>query len=814
MTLTLVRRLTATFAAFFIIAGLSLLFTRQGSIAAVWPANAILLAILLRAESNVRTPLAVAAWLANLAANVMAGDGLGLASLLSCLNVIEVALAVSILTRLVRAPLDLTQGRHLMAFLAVAITAPLPIAGIAAVALSRPSEPWLDPFLTWWSADALGLLIFAPAALILAQRSGAELLSRRARRRTSLNAALLLAALSVTFLQDSQPLLFLIPPCLVLITFQLGLAGAAWGMLITATFAVVAFLNGLGPTTLAAGDQNDQLRTLQFFLAFLVLATLPLASVLGARERLERRLSTERETQRHLADRLAAGQVVTRLAQHTAGVGYWVYRPSTRTTTWSDYMYALYGLENDGEIPPFDDVLQRFHPDDRDAARSHVLASLQTGTDHVLELRVDTSTSQRTLMARTRLAEMPDGDMAVLGVMVDVTEMRRAEAAVIESEARYRQLADTVPDMILRLDRGVITYASPACRRYGYEPEDLVGREISDFIHPDDVAGSMQRMMDLQEGGAIDPALRREQRMRLADGGWVWLEGNPRQVRNDKGEVSEIINVLRDVTRRRALEDELITARGLAERAAQVKTDFMSNMSHELRTPLTAIIGFSSLLRATAKLDTREADFVHRIDRAGKALLELVNQVLDFSKVEAGQLVLESSPISLNAVVDEAINLVLPQAEAKGLVLTAELDPDGCEFVGDRARLRQVLVNLVGNAVKFTTTGSVAIRAEPDGDGRLRVEIRDTGPGIPVERRALIFERYTQADGSTTRSHGGTGLGLAISKGFVEAMGGEIGVESAVGAGSTFWFTIAAPPVDTRTRTQSVSPDDRRRKTS
>ena len=236
-----------------------------------------------------------------------------------------------------------------------------------------------------------------------------------------------------------------------------------------------------------------------------------------------------------------------------------------------------------------------------------------------------------------------------------------------------------------------------------------------------------------------------------------------------------------------------------AQAANEAKSEFLANMSHEIRTPLTAILGFTGLLRQTQGLPREAERHIQRIATAGDALLTLVNDVLDFSKLEAGQLELDPHPFDLAEFLRETIELVAAQIAMKRLTIDLDLAEELPEtIVADSARLRQILLNLLGNAIKFTPRGGVRLEARYDLgeglDGRLRVAVIDTGDGIPAERLDRLFLRFSQVDGSVSREHGGSGLGLAICKRLAELMGGEIGVESLEGAGSIFWFTIAAKP--------------------
>ncbi|QUD87685.1 hybrid sensor histidine kinase/response regulator [Phenylobacterium montanum] len=253
-----------------------------------------------------------------------------------------------------------------------------------------------------------------------------------------------------------------------------------------------------------------------------------------------------------------------------------------------------------------------------------------------------------------------------------------------------------------------------------------------------------------------------------------------------------VLPVATALASRRRLESQLREALSEAQAASVAKGDFLANMSHEIRTPLTAIIGFSGLLESTPDLPAQAELYVERISRSGRALLSIVNDILDFSRMEAGQVTLAPRAIDPEILARETLDLVAEQAAAKGLDLRLETSGRPGFVEADGERLQQVLLNLVTNAVKFTPRGSVTVRLERDGE-RLRLAVTDTGVGVPQAVRQRLFERFWQVDNSSTRLHGGTGLGLAICKSLVELMGGEIGVEGREGEGSTFWFVVPAP---------------------
>ena len=393
---------------------------------------------------------------------------------------------------------------------------------------------------------------------------------------------------------------------------------------------------------------------------------------------------------------------------------------------------------------------------------------------------------------------------ALFGVVQDVTERHRASERVRRSEAQFRLLADHMGDVVTRLKLdGSSRYISPAIRgMLGYRPEDMEGHPAQAFLHPDDQAALLDAFARMAGG---ERRLVLQHRAVHRDGHVVWVETTFQTVLDSEGWPAEVIAVIRDVSERHTLEDELRDARDKAEAASEAKTRFLANISHEVRTPLTSIIGFSKVLQSREGLGAVERQCADRISLAGQALLNIINDVLDYSKIEAGAMVLSTQPFEMRALLGETAEIVLGQIEDKGLSYAEDVAEDvPVVVIGDAARLRQVLLNLLSNAIKFTDHGgvSVAVRSTTDADGhpRIRVAVTDTGIGVTPEVAATLFERFVQADESTTRRFGGTGLGLAISRQLVEMMGGAIGVCSTPGQGSEFWFefplTLNAPAGD------------------
>jgi PAS domain S-box-containing protein len=434
------------------------------------------------------------------------------------------------------------------------------------------------------------------------------------------------------------------------------------------------------------------------------------------------------------------------------------------------------------------------HPDDRPALFD-IYAALAAGAEHrTLEHRaVRKDGSVVWVETHFKLVRDAEGQPAeMVAVIRDVSARRAMEEALADSEQRYRTLAENVSDILVRISPdGIIRYISPSCRSIGADPETTVGKSFMEFVAPGSAARSQAMVDSLFDGIEPDGSTRREHQIQTADGRRLWLEGSPKLIRDEKGEIVEAVTVLRDITSRKAMEADLVAARAEAEAAAAAKAEFLANMSHEIRTPLTAVIGFSGLLAASTDLPPRAQEHVRRIQSGGRALLATVNDILDFSKLEAGQVEIRHEACNPAVVAREALELFEANAQAKGLTLTLDGEaPDSLWL--DPARLRQVLLNLIGNAVKFTDKGGVTVRLAWAYD-RLRVGVIDTGEGISPENQALLFRKFSQVDASSTRRHGGTGLGLAICRGLAEAMGGKIGVDSTPGKGSTFWFELPAP---------------------
>jgi PAS domain S-box-containing protein len=361
------------------------------------------------------------------------------------------------------------------------------------------------------------------------------------------------------------------------------------------------------------------------------------------------------------------------------------------------------------------------------------------------------------------------------------------------SEQRYRALVDATAAIVWRAAPDGSTIGTSGWEEVtGQAFEQHCGHGWLEAVHPDDRQRVWANWQDILASGVPKPI---DYRIRHRDGDYRWFHGRAASLHNPDGSVREWVGALLDITERHSKAQELEAARKLAEEASQAKSEFLAAMSHEIRTPLNGILGHTDLLLHDEALSPRQRQHAERIQTAGSALLTVVNDILDFSSIEAGKVELDYQPFSAAALIDNAVSIVSTLAEQKKISLRAKLDSALPEWlVGDPDRLRQVLLNLLNNAIKFTTQGSITLAAErldETGFGcRLRFSVSDTGIGIPRDKQDRLFRQFSQVDGSIRRQFGGTGLGLAISKRIVDLMGGEIGVNSELGQGSTFWFTV------------------------
>ncbi len=398
-------------------------------------------------------------------------------------------------------------------------------------------------------------------------------------------------------------------------------------------------------------------------------------------------------------------------------------------------------------------------------------------------------------VVKTPLFDRDGQALGIQGIFWDVTERKRIEEQLAAERDLLRALLDNVPDRIYFKDTGsrFLECSLAMAKRLGLkDPTAVVGKTDFDF-HPPELAREFfaDEQKILLTG---TPIINKIERQQSTDGAEIWASVTKVPLRNRAGFITGIIGISRDITDIKRVERELQQARDVALESTRLKSQFLAAMSHEIRTPMNGVVGMIELLLDT-DLAAQQREFAETVFTSAHALLHIINDILDFSKIEAGKLTLETTDFDLRETVERSAELLAHRAQAKNLELISWMPPDVAnQLRGDPVRVQQILVNLIGNAVKFTEHGEVVVRvlkeAETDTSITVKFSVEDTGIGIAPEAQTKIFQAFTQADGSTTRKYGGTGLGLSISRQLVELMSGKLQLRSTLGEGSTFWFTV------------------------
>lgn len=776
--------------AYFGAAKLGLTFASiHSSVSPIWPPTGIAIAAILLLGPRVWPGIFLGALLANSSAPAAIPAAIGIA----LGNTLEALLARLVLQRL-SFDISLERARDVFKFVVAATTCTTVSATIGTLSLCLGGLAQWDQFgslwVTWWLGDLAGAVTVAPFFLTWFSRHGLRLEGLRAVE-TALMAVLLTLSSIATFGVSTPsrlqyyPLARLMIPFLLWASFRLGHRGVTLAVLLQSASAVWGTMKG-GGIPFSAETPNDTLIILQLFISTNALTFLFLASVIEERRKAEKALQAREAELQLITD--ATPVMLTRCSRDLRYV-------------FANRAYArMLGREPEDLIgKPIVDIIG---DDGFKTIRPYIERVLQ-GEQVEYEHEVSFKDVGRRYL---RAAYRPDRDITgkPIGWIASITDFTERRRAQLRADKAVRQLAlivENTDDAIIGRDlNGIVTSWNAAAERlYGYRADEMIGKPLSVLIPSDRHDEEPDILARLRRGESIDhyATVRRAKDGRLIQ---VSLTASP--IKDADGNVIGYSKIARDITElmqaeaeREALLKSEHEARGQAEEANRVKDEFLAVLSHELRTPLNAMLGWASLLRSGNLDDVNAGRALEIIERNAKAQSNLIEGVLDVSRIVSGKLQLDVRPMHLSGVIEAAVDSIRPAADAKNMNLRVVIDKPEPLVSGDATRLQQVVSNLLSNAVKFSPAGSEIGVSLEIVDSEVEIAVKDSGQGISPEFLPHVFDRFRQADPSTTRKHGGLGLGLAIVKHLVDLHGGSVRAESD-GDGTGATFKVRLKPIE------------------
>jgi len=808
-----------------------LLALEQTNATAVWPPAGIALAACLVFGFHLWPGIFLGAFVANLL--VLTGTPFSLvpALLLSFStatgNTLEVLAGAYLVSRFIPGKLPFDRTLDTLRFILLgAVASPLISATIGTGGFCIYSSDWSrcgQMWLTWWLGDAVGVLVFAPLLLTWEKRGTLRRDRWKAAEAAALLALLLLAEAIIFYL--NVPLGYLIFPILFWTAFRFGQFETS----VTVALVMVTFLlwtvNGFGP--FAGRPINYALLFLQSYLGVASASTLLLSTLVNSRNRMEEALRASEEKFRSIFELAPVGIFRSTADGRFSGLnstlaamfGYSSPREMIRDVTDIAGQIFVFPGQRDVIVDKArnstsfirEEVAYRRRDGSKFIANLYMRMLPDRGNASNLEGFVEDITERK--QAEDRLRKYQENLETVVSLRTaelqrtnerltrEIEERARAEQMLIERESQYRDLVESANCVILRwLPDGRITFFNRFAQNFfGYSEEEIINRNILDTVVPsEDSIGHDLTSMAADIIAHPEAYVRNENENVRKNGERVWVAWTNKPILNADGTVAEILSIGVDITQLvhterelRQTLDELAVAKERAEAADQLKSAFLATMSHELRTPLNSIIGFTGILLQGlgGPLNEEQNKQLTMVKNSANHLLSLISDVLDISKIEAGQLKVSAETFNLQESILKVVQSVLPLAEKKGLSLTLNVAEDVGTVCADERRVEQILLNLLSNAVKFTEQGTISVRCIREA-GSYVTMVTDTGIGIKGEDLERLFEPFHQIDSGLSRKYEGTGLGLSICKKMIELMGGSIRVESSPGKGSTFAFTL------------------------
>jgi two-component system sensor histidine kinase/response regulator len=517
-----------------------------------------------------------------------------------------------------------------------------------------------------------------------------------------------------------------------------------------------------------------------------------------------RDISERKEAEKELAkyrEQVIASNKILSIATQSVNMGVWTYETDEEKLNWNDEMFSIFGSSKEKFTHSLQDWAEKVHPDDIENAAQSLNTAIESKRDIGGNFRIiHPKKGIRHIIFHASMSLNKAGNVErVIGVNWDQTEQKN-------NEAQLKQLAlvasSTNNAVIICDPKGHIKWVNDAFTTIsGYTFKEIEFKKLADFLNG--VNSDQDTIEYLEQGISEGRDVHEELLVYHKNGQEYWISIEIQAIKDDKGNVSELIQVQTDITHKKLAENNLHDALAKAEvltisaeQANIAKSEFLANMSHEIRTPMNGVLGMLNLLIRTDQ-NPQQQRYAQLAHNSAESLLVIINDILDFSKIEAGKLELEIIEFDLIKLVTDFSDAFIYRVHEKKLEYTVELDQNLPSLVkGDPTRIRQIITNLCGNALKFTSQGTIHLLVKNTDDGRIHFEIHDSGIGIPKENTQNLFQKFTQVDGSTTRKYGGTGLGLSISKQLCDLMDGDIGVNSVINKGSEFWFTVDLPASD------------------
>ncbi len=483
-----------------------------------------------------------------------------------------------------------------------------------------------------------------------------------------------------------------------------------------------------------------------------------------------------------------------------AGMGEWSWDAKTNLVTFSQKAAEIFGVREGGTLD-WSEIKKLLHAEDREQALLAVQNAIEQKNTYDIEYRIHhTNGSQRWISVKGRPVFDDHGDVKkIVAVIQDITDkkLREQELIIVQESLSLALIGGKMGWWVRDIVTDEVKFSDEMANMFGLEPHEFRGTKEHYFemLHPED---KVNNQFIIDDAIARGTNFKIEFRFRHKNGHWGWMEGRGRVLQSKYQEHPHLYGIAIDITDRKEVEARLIEASAQSEAASNAKSNFLANMSHEIRTPMNAILGLSNIIERSEPLTPNQKRYISTLKQSGESLLLLINDLLDISKIEASGIEIENIPFRLDLLLDDIVSMMSVRAHEKDISFSMDSTAiEGMTFRGDPTRIRQIITNLCGNAVKFTQQGVITLQVSmlPPvfGVSKIALTVADTGIGIAEDKIDKIFEKFTQADNTISRKFGGTGLGLAISKTLAELMGGEIQVSSVVGTGSEFTVLLPLP---------------------